>query len=59
LKALPRSSLTPAEQFLWYIDAELKDEYAIFDNTKDFTKMRRYKKAVSWSTESFGSASGP
>ena len=26
LKALPHSSLTPAEQLLWYIDAELKDK---------------------------------
>jgi uncharacterized Zn finger protein len=58
LKALPHSSLTPAEQLLWYIDAELKDEYAIFDNAEDFIKHRHYKKAdwqvVSWSTESFG-----
>ena len=45
LKALPHSSLTPAEQLLWYIDAEQKDEYAIFNGTKDLTKMRRYKKA--------------
>lgn len=45
LKALPRSSLPPAEQLLWYINAELKDDYAIFDNTKDFVKKRCYKKA--------------
>ena len=34
----------PAEQLLWYIDAELKDDYAIFDNTEDFIKKRGYKK---------------
>jgi uncharacterized Zn finger protein len=45
LKALTRSSLPPAEQLLWYIDAELKDEYAIFDNSEDFIKKRWYKKA--------------
>ncbi len=45
LKALTRSSLPPAEQLLWYIDAELKDEYAIFDTTEDFIKKRGYKKA--------------
>ena len=45
LKALTRSSFPPAEQLLWYIDAELKDEYAIFDNTEDFIKKRGYKKA--------------
>ena len=45
LKALPRSSLPPAEQILWYIDAELKDDYAILDNTKDFVKKQCYKKA--------------
>ena len=45
LKALTRSSLPPAEQLLWYIEAELKDEYAIFDNTEDFIKKRGYKKA--------------
>ena len=40
LKALTRSSFPPAELLLWYIDAELKDDYAIFDNTKDFIKKR-------------------
>jgi len=45
LRALTRSSLPPAEQLLWYIDAELKDEYTIFDNTEDFIKKRGYKKA--------------
>ena len=45
LKALTRSSLPPAEQLLWYIDAELKDEYAIFDHTDGFIKKRGYKKA--------------
>ncbi len=45
LTALTRSSFPRAEQLLWYIDAELKDEYAIFDNTEDFIKKRGYKKA--------------
>jgi uncharacterized Zn finger protein len=45
LKALTRSSFPPAEQLLWYIDAELKDDYAIFDNTEGFIKKRGYKKA--------------
>jgi len=45
LKALSCSSLPPVEQLLWYIDAELKDDYAIFDNTSDFIKKKGYKKA--------------
>jgi len=45
LTALSRSSLPPAEQLLWYIDAELKDEYGIFNNTESFIKKRGYKKA--------------
>ena len=46
LKALSRSSLPPTEQLLWYIDAELKDEYGIFDDdTEVFIKKRGYKKA--------------
>jgi len=45
LKALSRSALPPAEQLLWYIDAEQKDDYAIFDNTENFIKKRCYKKA--------------
>lgn len=43
--ALSRSSLPPAEQLLWYIDAEKKDEYGVFDGTEDFIKKRGYKKA--------------
>jgi len=53
LKALPRSSLPPAEQLLWYIDAELKDDYAIFDSAKDFIKKQCYKKA-DWQVVSGG-----
>jgi len=46
LKALSRSSLPPTEQLLWYIDAELKDEYGIFDDdTEVFIKKQGYKKA--------------
>jgi len=45
LQALSRSSLPPTEQLLWYIDAELKDEYGIFNNTEGFIKKRCYKKA--------------
>ncbi|MFQ5644809.1 MAG: hypothetical protein ACE5FQ_14085 [Thiogranum sp.] len=45
LAALSHSSLPPAEQLLWYIDAEQKDEYGIFNNTEKFTKKRCYKKA--------------
>jgi uncharacterized Zn finger protein len=45
LQALSRSSLPPAEQLLWYIDAELKDEYGVFNNTEGFIKKRCYKKA--------------
>ncbi len=47
LKALSHSSLPPAEQLLWYIDAEKKDEYGVFDGTEDFIKKRGYKK-VDW-----------
>ncbi len=45
LAALSRSSLPPVEQLLWYIDAEQKDEYGVFDGTEDFIKKRGYKKA--------------
>ena len=45
LKALSLSSLSRPEQLLWYIDAELQDDYAIFDNTEDFIKKRCYQKA--------------
>jgi len=45
LEALSRSSLPPAEQLLWYIDAELKDQYGVFDATENFIKKRCYKKA--------------
>jgi hypothetical protein len=31
--------------YRWYINAELKDEYAIFDTTGDFIKKRGYRKA--------------
>jgi hypothetical protein len=45
LKALSLSSLSRPKQLLWYIDAELQDDYAIFDNTEDFIKKRCYQKA--------------
>lgn len=44
VKALPLSSLSPAEQLIWYIDAVMDDDYCIFDNVKDITKNRNYKK---------------
>lgn len=46
LEALTQSSLSPAEQLLWYIDAVEADEYSIFDDTQDITERRCYKKAV-------------
>ena len=45
LEALSCSSIPPAEQLLWYIDAVQKDDYAIFDNTGSFINKRCYKKA--------------
>jgi len=44
IKALTLSSLSPAEQLVWYIDAVMDDGYCIFDNVKNITKNRRYKK---------------
>lgn len=44
VKALPLSSLSPAEQLIWYIDAVMDDDYCIFDNVKNISKKRDYKK---------------
>jgi len=44
VKALPLSSLSPAEQLVWYIDAVMDDDYCIFDNVKNITQNKRYKK---------------
>ena len=36
IKALSRSSKSPAERMLWMTDAELSDEYDLMPDTKDF-----------------------
>jgi len=47
LKALPRSSLTPAEQILWLAELELEDEYGLTEGLGPFWKKRQ--KASVWS----------
>jgi hypothetical protein len=44
LKALTRSSLSPAKQLIWYIDGVLNDGYSVFGHLEDITKKRNYKK---------------
>jgi len=44
LEALDLSSLSPAGQLVWYIDAVMNDDYCIFENVKDITNSKRYKK---------------
>ena len=47
-RALPQSSLTPIEQMLWAIDAELKDEYDLCQGTAEFWAQASYG-ASDWS----------
>lgn len=47
-RALPQSSLTPIEQMLWAIDAELKDEYDLCQGTAEFWAQASYE-ASDWS----------
>ncbi|NOT56800.1 MAG: SWIM zinc finger domain-containing protein, partial [Deltaproteobacteria bacterium] len=46
--ALPHSSLTPTEQMLWAIDAELQDEYDLCQGTAEFWAQASYE-ASDWS----------
>jgi uncharacterized Zn finger protein len=46
-KALPLSSLSPVEQILWMIDAELKDEYELCYGSEEFWKKKQ--KPSDWS----------
>jgi uncharacterized Zn finger protein len=46
-QALPKSSLSPVEQILWVIDAELKDEYELCYGSESFWKKKQ--KASDWS----------
>jgi uncharacterized Zn finger protein len=45
-QALPQSSLSPVEQMLWAIDAELKDEYELCHGSESFWKKKQ--KASDW-----------
>lgn len=45
-QALPQSSLSPVEQILWVIDAELGDEYELCYGTEPFWKKKQ--KASDW-----------
>jgi len=45
-QALPQSSLSPVEQMLWMIDAELKDEYELCYGAEAFWKKKQ--KASDW-----------
>ncbi len=47
-QALPHSTLSPAEQLLWAIDAQLKDDYSLCDDTEGFWDVE--KPADAWST---------
>jgi uncharacterized Zn finger protein len=47
LRALPQSSLSPVEQMLWVIDAELEDEYDLCYGSESFWKKKW--KASDWS----------
>ena len=40
-QALPQSSLSPVEQMLWVIDAELEDEYELCYGSESFWKKKR------------------
>jgi len=44
IKALTASSLSPAEQLIWYIEGVMGDDYCIFDGVEAITESRRYKK---------------
>jgi len=46
-QALPRSSLSPVEQMLWAINAELEDQYDICYGAESFWKKKQ--KASDWS----------
>jgi len=45
-QALPQSSLSPVEQILWVIDAELEDEYELCYGAESFWKKKQ--KASDW-----------
>jgi uncharacterized Zn finger protein len=45
-QALPRSTLSPVEQMLWVIDAELEDEYELCYGAESFWKKKQ--KASDW-----------
>jgi uncharacterized Zn finger protein len=47
-QALPRTSLSPAEQMMWVIDAELTDSYDLCQGTEVFWQQE--KTAVDWNT---------
>ena len=46
-QALPQSSLSPVDQMLWVIDAELEDEYELCYGAESFWKKKQ--KASDWS----------
>jgi uncharacterized Zn finger protein len=47
-RALPKSSLSPVDQMLWVIDAELKDEYDLCQDSEQFWNHKFTKEA--WSS---------
>jgi uncharacterized Zn finger protein len=47
-QALPQSSLSPVEQMLWVINAELEDDYELCYGAESFWKKKQ--KASDWST---------
>ncbi|MBW2027982.1 MAG: SWIM zinc finger domain-containing protein [Deltaproteobacteria bacterium] len=47
-QALPLSSLSPAKQMLWAVEAELKDDYGLCEGSEGFWKIDRDKQ--DWST---------
>jgi uncharacterized Zn finger protein len=47
-QALPQTSLSPVDQMLWVIDAELEDDYELCYGAESFWKKKQ--KASDWST---------
>jgi uncharacterized Zn finger protein len=42
-RALPQSSLSPAEQMLWVVDRELEDQWALCEGVEVFWKLKHNK----------------
>lgn len=45
LKALPRSSLAPADQLLWIVERSLEDEFDLLPPPEPFFRKKQYRRA--------------